>query len=96
MTSQTMGAVPGSSPSWPDRASGGAVDRSCATRLSLARGATDAAPCKASVGVGRGGPRAGHSSRARGAVALAVPEAPRDFSPPPLRRSAVQTTEEEW
>lgn len=65
-----------------------------ASRFSLARGATGAAPCKAPVDGGVGGPRVDRGSCAppAGAVArrLALPEprAPRDFPAPPLRSSA--------
>jgi hypothetical protein len=59
MISQTAGPVPGPGHSWSDHGSGAVVAESCATRLSLARGATGAAPCKAPVGGGGvGGPRA--------------------------------------
>jgi hypothetical protein len=91
MSSQTAGAVPGPFLTWPDRDSTVAVAEICATRFSLARGATDAAPCKASVGVGVGGPRAvrGSCAPATGVVAPRpkprAREAPEDFPRPPLR-----------
>jgi hypothetical protein len=59
-----------------------------ASRLSLARGAMGAAPCKAPVGDGAGGPRAGRGHRAPAAGAAAphpMPGAPRDSPAPPLR-----------
>jgi hypothetical protein len=94
MTSQTPGAVPGPSATWSTHAGGAEADPSCATRLSLVRGATGAAPCKAPEGGGVGGPRAD-----RGAPAPAVrvvaprlhvpePKAPRDFPQPPCRQPA--------
>jgi hypothetical protein len=89
MSSQTAGAVPGPSYSWSDRGAAVVVAESCATRFSLARGATGAAPCKAPVGGGVGGPRAvrGSCAPATGAVASRhLPEAPRDFPPAPLRQ----------
>jgi hypothetical protein len=91
MTLQTSGAVPGSSAAWQLHAGAAAADRSCATRLSLVRGATGAAPCKAPEGGGVGGPRAdrGSCAPAVGVVApcpvLPEPAAPRDFPRPPLR-----------
>jgi hypothetical protein len=91
MTLQTSGAVPGLSAAWPLHAGGTAADRSCATRLSLARGAMGAAPCKAPEGGGVGGPRAVRGSCAPPAWAVAPrpvlpePPAPRDFERPPLR-----------
>jgi hypothetical protein len=96
MTLQTSGAVPGLSAAWPVHAGGAAADRSCATRLSLARGAMGAAPCKAPEGVGVGGPSAdrGSCAPAGGAVApcpvLAEPLAPRDL--PQLPRDPWVTT----
>ena len=92
MTSQTSGAVPGSPPEWT-LDGGAATDPSCATRLSLVRGAVGAAPCKAPVGGGVGGSRVvrGACAPPAGAVAphpvVPEPEAPRDFSRPSLRRS---------
>jgi hypothetical protein len=91
VTPQTSGAVPGSSPAWTLHAGGAAADHSCATRLSLVRGATGAAPCKASEGGGVGGPRVvrGHCAPPAGAAAprplVPEPRAPRDFPAPPLR-----------
>jgi hypothetical protein len=90
MSSQTAGAVPGPSYSWLDHGLA-VVGQSCATRLSLVRGATGAAPCKAPVGGGVGGPRADRGSCAPAAGAVAsrhLPEPPRDFPRPPLRRPA--------
>jgi hypothetical protein len=90
MSSQTAGAVPGPSDSWSDRGAAVVIAESCATRFSLARGATGAAPCKAPVGGGVGGPRAdrGSCATATGAVAPRhLPEAPRDFPLPPLRQT---------
>jgi hypothetical protein len=90
MSSQTAGAVPGPSYSWSDHGAAVVVAESCATRFSLARGATGAAPCKAPVGGGVGGPRAdrGSCAPATGAVASRhLPEAPRDFPLPPLRQA---------
>jgi hypothetical protein len=90
MTSQTSGAVPGSSPAWTLHAGAAAADHSCATRLSLVRGASGAAPCKAPVGGGVGGPRVvrGLCAPPAGVVAprpvVPGPMAPRDFSCPPL------------
>lgn len=91
MSSQTAGAVSGPSSSWSDRGLAAVVAESCATRFSLARGATGAAPCKAPVGGGVGGPRAdrGSCAPATGAVGLRrlqAPEPPRDFPRPPLSR----------
>jgi hypothetical protein len=91
MSSQTAGAAPDPSSSWPDRGLDPVVAESCATRFSLARGATGAAPCKAPVDGGVGGPRAvrGSCAPATGAVALRPvlpdPRHPRDFPVPPLR-----------
>jgi hypothetical protein len=91
MTSQTSGAAPGSSATWRVHVGAAAADPSCATRLSLVRGATGAAPCKAPEGGGVGGPRAdrGLPAPAAGVVAphplLPEPRAPRDFPVPPLR-----------
>jgi hypothetical protein len=90
MSSQTSGAVPGPSSSWSDHGSGAVVAESCATRFSLARGATGATPCKAPVGGGVGGARAGRGSCAPAAGAAApssMPQAPRDFPRPPLRQA---------
>jgi hypothetical protein len=90
MSSQTAGAVPGPSYSWSDHGAAVVVAQSCATRFSLARGATGAAPCKAPVGGGVGGPRAdrGSCAPATGVVASRhLPEAPRDFPLPPLRHT---------
>jgi hypothetical protein len=60
-----------------------------ASRFSLDCGAADAAPCKASVGGGVGGPRADRGRcRAPAAGAAAhrpMPGALRDFPAPPLR-----------
>jgi hypothetical protein len=89
MTSQTSGAVPGSSPAWILHAGAAAADHSCATRLSLVRGASGAAPCKAPVGGGVGGPRVvrGHRAPPAGVVAprpvVPEPRTPRDFPQPP-------------
>lgn len=87
-------AVPGSP--IPRRARDGAAP-DCATRFSLARGATDATPCKASVGGGVGGPRAvrGSSGPATGvATPSSLPGAPRDLPRPPLHpRDARQPTQ---
>jgi len=71
MTSQTSGAVPGSSARWRVHAANPAADLGCATRLSLVRGATGAASCKAPMGGGVGGPRAyrGPCTPPAGAVA---------------------------
>jgi hypothetical protein len=92
MTSQTSGAVSGLSAAWADHAAGAAAtDHSCATRLSLVRGAVGAAPCKAPVGGGVGGPRVvrGACAPPAGAAAphpvLPEPRTPRDFPRPPLR-----------
>jgi hypothetical protein len=78
----------------PGATSGRAVssDRpsDCATRLSLVRGATGAAPCKAPEGGGVGGPRVdrGVPAPPAGAAAphpyLPEPRTPRDFPTPPL------------
>jgi hypothetical protein len=75
MTSQTSGAVPGTAASWGAHAGATAPDLDCATRLSLVRGATGAAPCKAPVGGGVGGPRAdrGPSAPPAGVAALRPP-----------------------
>jgi hypothetical protein len=91
MSLQTAGAVPGPSSSWSDHGLAAVVAESCATRFSLARGATGAAPCKAPVGGGVGGPRAVRGSCAPAAGAVAprpMPEPPRDFPRPPLRRES--------
>jgi hypothetical protein len=80
MISQTAGPVPGPAHSWSDHGSRAMVAESCATRLSLARGATGAAPCKAPVGGGVGGPRAdrGPCAPPAGAAAPRPPfDAPR-------------------
>jgi hypothetical protein len=84
-----------SDPSAPGVTSGRALSwvrpSSCATRLSLVRGAVGAAPCKAPVGGGVGGPRVvrGACAPPAGAAAphpaLPEPKAPRDFPRPPLR-----------
>jgi hypothetical protein len=90
MSSQTAGAVPGPSSSWSDHGLVAVVAESCATRFSLARGATGATPCKAPVGGGVGGPRAvrGSCAPATGAVApCPMPGALRDFPRPPLHRT---------
>jgi hypothetical protein len=90
MSSQTAGAVPGPSYSWSDHGAAVVVAESCATRFSLARGATGAAPCKAPVGGGGGGPRAvrGSFAPATGAAAPRhLPHPPRDFPLPPLRQT---------
>ncbi len=91
MSSQTAGAVTGPPYSWFGH--GIAVaEPSCATRFSLARGATGAAPCKAPVGGGVGGPRAvrGSCAPATGAVEPRhLPESPRDFPRPPLRHDGI-------
>jgi hypothetical protein len=90
MSSQTAGAVPGPSHSWSGHGADVVVAESCATRFSLARGATGAAPCKAPVGGGVGGPRADRGSCAPAAGAVApssMPGAPRDFPRPPLRHA---------
>jgi hypothetical protein len=87
MTSETSGAVPGSPATWPGHAGGAAADSGCATRLSLVRGAMGAAPCKAPVGGGVGGPRADRGLPAPAAGAAAprpVSGASWDFSHPPL------------
>jgi hypothetical protein len=91
MISQTSGAVAGSSAAWRVHTGAAAADPSCATRFSLARGATGVAPCKAPVGGGVGGPRVvrGACAPPAGVVAprpvLPEPKAPRDFPRPPLR-----------
>jgi hypothetical protein len=91
MISQTSGAVPVSPAAWRVHAGTAAADPSCATRLSLVRGATGAAPCKAPVGGGVGGPRVvrGACAPPAGVVAprpvVPEPKAPRDFPRPPLR-----------
>jgi hypothetical protein len=97
MSSQTAGAVPGPSYSWSDHGLSAVVAESCATRFSLARGATGAASCKAPAGAlkapaggGAGGSRAdrGSCAPATGVVAPRhLPEAPRDFPLPPLRQT---------
>jgi hypothetical protein len=95
MSSQTAGAVPGPSRSWSGHGADALVAESCATRFSLARGATGAAPCKAPVGGGVGGPRAvrGSCAPATGAVApYPMPGAPRDFPHPPLRHIELRNT----
>jgi hypothetical protein len=90
MSSQIAGAVPGPSYSWSDHGAAVVVAESCATRFSLARGAAGAAPCKAPVGGGVGGPKAdrGSCAPATGAVAPRhLPKPPRDFPLPPLRQT---------
>jgi hypothetical protein len=89
MISQTAGAVPAPSYSWFDRGLV-VVGQSCATRFSLARGATGAAPCTPPAGGGVGGPRAVRGSCAPAAGVAApssMPGAPRDFPRPPLRQT---------
>jgi hypothetical protein len=91
MTSQTTGAVPGPRQTRNGGPGNIVTDRSCATRLSLARGATGAAPCKAPVGGQAGGLRAHRGTCASAAVAVGrrhvlFPEGPglrRDVSPAP-------------
>ena len=90
MISQTAGAVPGPFLSWSGHGPDAVVGESCATRFSLARGATDATPCKAPVGGGVGGPRAvrGFCAPAVGAVApCPMPGTRRDLPRPPLRQT---------
>jgi hypothetical protein len=76
MTWQALGAGPGTAAAWGVRAGDAVTDPNCATRLSLARGATGAAPCKASEGGGVGGPRADRGSCAPAAGLVAPRPAP--------------------
>jgi hypothetical protein len=97
MTSQISGAVPGSPAAWRAHAAAAAA-RNCATRFSLACGAMGAAPYKAPVGGGVGGPRAvrGTCAPAAGAApprpVLPDPRSPRDFPPPPLHAADLRST----
>jgi hypothetical protein len=96
MTSQTPSAVPRSSSVWPGHTGEAVAHDSCATRFSLARGATGAAPCKALEGGCVGGPRADRGSCAPPAGAVAphplLPglAASRGFLPP--RATELHTT----
>jgi hypothetical protein len=89
MTLQTSGAAPASSAAWALHAGGAATDPSCATRLSLVRGATGAAPCKAPEGGGVGGPSAVRGSRAPATGAVA----PHPLLPEPLRSEELRRHE---
>jgi hypothetical protein len=99
MISQTSGAVSGPPHPWAGHAGGAAADQGRATRLSLVRGATGAAPCKAPEGGGVGGPRVvrGACAPPAGAVAphplVSEPRTSREFPVPPRRAVSAATRE---